>query len=92
MARKRMVTRTIKTTNAVVLRVNLETQETVKEMVTVSGVFKDNKNLLKQISKKDPENIKTVSVLSTEITDKLYGMTEEKFVEMAEELPKHVAY
>lgn len=89
MARKRMVTRTIKTTNAVVLRVNLDTQETIKEHVVVSGVFKDNKNLLKQISKHDTEAIKTVSVLSTEVTDKLYGMTEEKFLAEAEELPKY---
>lgn len=92
MARKRMVTRTLKITNAVVLRVNLQTQETIKEHVTVSGIFKDNKNLLKAICKMDDENLKTVSIISTEVVNKLYGMTEEHFLEEAQEIPKYVTY
>lgn len=89
MARKRMVTRTIKVTTAEVLKVNLETQETMKDYISISGKFKDNKNLLKMIAKNDTDTIKTVSVLNTVVSDKLYGMPEEKFVELADELPKY---
>ena len=88
MARKRMVTRTIKTTSAEVLKVNLENAETFKETVVVSGVFKDNKSLLKVISKNDPENMKTVAIINTTVSDKLYGMEEAKFLLLAEEITR----
>lgn len=88
MARKRMVTRTIKGTKADVLKVNVETAETFISTVVVSGTFKDNKSLLKAIAKNDEEDVKTVAVISHETIQKLYGMPEDKFIMLADEVTR----
>lgn len=89
MARKRMVTRTIKTAEVEVLCMDIVKAEPCKVSVTVSATFKDTADLLKQVSKVvDKENeIKAVSILSVFYHETLYGMDEQKFIEGAEILP-----
>lgn len=89
MARKRMVTRTIKTAEVEALCMDIVKAEPCKVSVTVSATFKDTADLLKQVSKVvDKENeIKAVSILSVSIKETLYGMDEQKFIEGAEILP-----
>lgn len=89
MARKRMVTRTIKTAEVEALCMDIVKAEPCKVSVTVSATFKDTADLLKQVSKVvDKENeIKAVSILSVNIKETLYGMDEQKFIEGAEILP-----
>lgn len=89
MARKRMVTRTIKTAEVEALCMDIVKSEPCKVSVTVSATFKDTTDLLKQVSKVvDKENeIKAVSILSVSIKETLYGMDEQKFIEGAEILP-----
>lgn len=89
MARKRMVTRTIKTAEVEALCMDIVKAEPCKVSVTVSATFKDTAEMLKQVAKVvDKENeIKAVSILSVSIKETLYGMDEQKFIEGAEILP-----
>lgn len=88
MARKPMVTRTIKTTKAKVMCLDTLNEELVEREVLVTRTFKDNEKLLKVV--KDiinEDNIKPVHIANTEEIEKLYGMTEQEFLEKAQELP-----
>ena len=89
MARKRMVTRTIKTAEVEALCMDIVKAEPCKVSVTVSATYKDTADLLKQVSKVvDKENeLKAVAILSVHIKETLYGMDEQKFIEGAEILP-----
>lgn len=89
MARKRMVTRTIKTAEVEALCMDITKAEPCKVSVTVSATYKDTADLLKQVSKVvDKENeLKAVAILSVDIKETLYGMDEQKFIEGAEILP-----
>ena len=89
MARKRMVTRTIKTAEVEVLCMDIVKAEPCKATVTVPATYKDNADLLKQVAKvidKDNE-LKAVSIVKATVTETLYGMDEQKFIEGAEILP-----
>lgn len=88
MARVRKVTRTISSTKAVVMCVDTQTAVVENREVTIAGVYSDDKKLMKAVSKVvETETTKPVSIISTEIIETLYGMDEQKFMEMAEVLP-----
>lgn len=87
MARARKVTRTIASTKVVVMCVNTETAVVENYEVTIAGVYSDDKKLMKAVTKVvETETLKPVSVVSTEVIETLYGMDEQKFIEMAEVL------
>lgn len=89
MARARKVTRTIASTKVVVMCVNTETAVVENYEVTIAGVYSDDKKLMKAVTKVvETETLKPVSVVSTEVIETLYGMDEQKFIEMAEVLPQ----
>ena len=48
--REKMVTRSMKVTNAQALLVNLETQETVTQTIAMPNVYKDDKALMKALA------------------------------------------
>lgn len=88
MARSRKVTRTISSTKAVIMCVDTQTAVVENYEVTIAGVYSDDKKLMKAVTKElETETLKPVSVVSTEVIDTLYGMDEQKFIEMAEVLP-----
>lgn len=88
MARARKVTRTFASTKVVVMCVNTETAVVENYEVTIAGVYSDDKKLMKAVTKVvETETLKPVSVVSTEVIETLYGMDEQKFIEMAEVLP-----
>lgn len=88
MARVPMVTRTIVATKVNVLCLNIETSEPFNKDVTLSGTFKDSKSLMKAVEKVvNSDTEKAVHVVATEEVETLYGMTEQKFIELAEVLP-----
>lgn len=88
MARARKVTRTIASTKVVVMCVNTETAVVENYETTIAGVYSDDKKLMKAVTKVvETETLKPVSVVSTEVIETLYGMDEQKFIEMAEVLP-----
>lgn len=86
----RMVTRTIITTKATALCLNLETAEPYNETIILSGTFKSKKDVLKAFSKTyDEEDVKkAVSIVDYTEEETLYGMTEQDFLQYAKELPK----
>ena len=88
MARQPMVTRTIQKTVVEAFCLNTITGETTKEQFTLARTYKDEKAVLKQLKKvADTNEKKVVHVISYEAKETLYGMTEQKFIDMAEELP-----
>lgn len=88
MARKVIVSRTIKATKCSVLCVDTDTQETETKEVIVARTWNDPDKLLKKVKALvDTDTYKAVQVIGTEIIEKRYGMSEEKFIENSEELP-----
>lgn len=88
MARSRKVTRTISSTKVVVMCVDTQTAVVESYEVTIAGVYSDDKKLMKAVTKEvETETLKPVSVVSTEVIETLYGMDEQKFMEMAKVLP-----
>ena len=89
MARVRMVTRTINATVCTVLCMNEQTKETIVETVKIGGIYKDDKSLMKAVSKAyDVEGEKkALYVTATENEEVLYGMPESEFLKVAKVLP-----
>lgn len=88
MARVPQVTRTIQTTVCNVLCLNLNTKEPFEKTVKLPRTYKDEKHMMKKIEAivNSPE-VKAVHVISSEIEETLYGMSEQKFIETADILP-----
>lgn len=88
MARVRKVKRTISSTKVIVMCVDTETAKVNNYEVEIAGVYPDEKKLMKAVTKVvETETLKPVTVVSTEVIETLYGMDEQKFMEMAEVLP-----
>lgn len=88
MARARKVTRTIPSTKVVVMCVDTETAKVDNYEVELIGAYYDEKKIMKAVTKDvGTATLKPVSVVSAEVIELLYGMDEQKFIEMAEVLP-----
>lgn len=90
--REPMVTRTIQTTKAVVMVVNTEQGETSTKEVIVPRTYNTDKALLKKVSPiiESEENMKAVHIISTEVIETLYGMTEQDFIKKAKVMPPRI--
>lgn len=92
MARKRKVTRTIKTTEVFALLINKNDLEPYNETIVIPTVFKDDKKLEKAVKESlTDENVKLIDIVNVNIVTKLYGMDEDKFIAEAEILPDRIA-
>ena len=88
MAREPMVTRTIKSTKANVLLMNSATKTLEEKEVIVPRTYEKEDKLVKAITTAlHDENLKVCAVLSTEVVETLYGMTEFDFIAYAKVLP-----
>lgn len=88
MPRIPQVTRTIQTTKAVVLCLDINGEKPFNKEVVLPRTYKDEKHLLKEIKKLiETDELKAVHVVSTEVQETLYGMSEQKFIENADILP-----
>ena len=86
--RKPMVTRTIQTTEATVLCIDITNSEPFNKTVTLPRTYKDEKSLMKKVASViDNDTVKAVHVVATEIHETLYGMPEDDFIAAAEILP-----
>ena len=85
MARKRMVTRTITSTKAKATVYNIEKDEIQTIEYKLSGELSAD-DALKAITKEHTE-VRPLKVTEVTVQDELYGMPEEKFLELAEILP-----
>lgn len=82
-----MVTRTIKTTKAIVLCLDIESAEPCNKSVVVPRTYKDDETLLKKVKEViETETLKPVNIVGKEEFETLYGMTEQEFVEHAKVL------
>ena len=89
MARKPMVTRTIKTTKVNVLCLNIETSEPFNKVVTLPRTYENEKKLFKATQNAiDNETQKAVHIVDQEEVETLYGMTEQDFIDNAHVLDK----
>lgn len=92
MARTPMVTRTIQTTKANVLCLNIVEGEPFNKVVTLPRTYKDENAMLKVISKMvDNDEAKAVHVVDSYVEETLYGMTEQRFIELAQIMPPRKA-
>lgn len=88
MARVPMVTRTVTSTKATVLVVDITTGTTFDKEVEVARTYKDSDKLLKVIkSSFETATEKIVAIKSSEEMETLYGISEQMFIEIAEKLP-----
>jgi hypothetical protein len=88
MARAPMVTRTITTTECVVLCLEVAKAEPFNKAVTLPRTYTDDKKLLEKVREiVDTNEVKAVHIVSKKEVETLYGMTEQKFIENAKVLP-----
>lgn len=93
MARVPQVTRTIQTTKAAVMCLDIEKGEPFNQEVTLPRVYKDDKAILKQVEKVvNSDTVKAVHIVDSKVEETLYGMTEQRFIELAEVLPPRKEY
>lgn len=82
MARKPMVTRTITTTKANVLCMDIQSAEPFNKVITLPRSYKDDKILMKRAREVvETDSIKVVHIVDKEEVETLYGMTEQEFIE-----------
>lgn len=88
MPRIPQVTRTLKTTRATVMCIDLTTQETFTQDVVLIRSYKDERQILKQASKQlNSDTVRAVYVVKYHVEETLYGMTEQEFIKVAKVLP-----
>lgn len=85
MKKQKMITRTIVTTNAEIMCFNLDTNEVITLNESYIGDLSDN-DIEKQFTVDYNNSAKFLKLLSAEKTSKLYGITEEDFLQYAVEL------
>ena len=85
MARKRMVTRTIKFTTAKATVYDIASNEIKAVEYKLPGELSTD-DAIKVITKEHKE-VRPLKVNEVTVHEELYGMTEEKFIELAEIIP-----
>ena len=92
MAREPMVTRTITTTKATVMCLDVISGEPFNEVYPLPRTYKDKEKLLKQVKKMyETDTVKPVHIVDVEEVETLYGMTEAEFIANAKILPPRTA-
>lgn len=85
MARKRMVTRTIKFTTAKATVYDIASNEIKTVEYKLSGEISADVAL--EVITKEHTDVRPLKVTEVKVQEELYGMSEEKFIELAEILP-----
>ena len=89
MAKTRMVTRTITRTEVDALCANKQTEKVETVTLSVTGVYKDDRALVKAVVRALPDTCVVLSVKSVTVSEKLYGMSEDDFIRNAVEIDKN---
>ena len=93
MARVPQVTRTIQTTKVNVLCLDIQAGEPFNKEVILPRTYKDEKQMMKRVEDLvNTDTVKAVYIVHTEVEETLYGMTEQRFIELAEVLPPRKEY
>ena len=92
MARKPMITRTIKTTVATVLGMDITTAEPENRTVTLARTYPTMDKLLAAAKEAaETDTFKVVHIVHSEIKEQLYGMPEQMFLELATPIERTAA-
>lgn len=84
MARKRIVSRTIKATQITCRVINTQTEEIDNAVFILSTVWKDPEKALKKIKKEhETEEEKIISIVDMEIIEEKRYMSEEDFIRLS---------
>lgn len=92
MAKESMITRTIKTTTADILCLDVDSGEACNRSFVLPRVPKKEKEILAfaaEILAVDEPSVHPVHVVNTEVNEKLYGMPESTFLKYAEEIHRN---
>ena len=93
MARAPQVTRTIQTTHANVLCMDIENREPCNKDVILPRTYKDENAILKAVKKViESETIKPVQIVAYNVQETLYGMSEQDFIANASIMPPRKVY
>lgn len=88
MARVPQITRTMRTTKAKILCLDLIDKQPIVKDVVLPRTFKDEKALMKAVKALyETDVFKCVNCESQEVVETLYGMSEQKFIDNADILP-----
>lgn len=88
MARERMITRTVFTTNYNVMVVNMENKSVENISISIpSGDTMTDKTREKAIKAMIPEGKTFVTITGETTSETLYGMSEQEFIRLARVLP-----
>lgn len=88
MARKPMVTRTMKSTKVTAIMANTETETLSKRDFILPRTYDTDKELMKALAPiANTDTEVAIKVVATEVQEQLYGMDEAKFISLAEPLP-----
>ena len=87
MARKRMVTRTVMQTTAMVMTLNIVTAEVQIIPYDIGGQYNDEELLKKLQNLFQTDTLKLVHIESQTCKELLLGMDEEEFIRLAKVLP-----
>ena len=89
MAKTRMVTRTITRTEVKALCANKQTEQIETVTISVTGAYKDDRALAKEVLKGLPDTYAFIVIKSVTVSEKLYGMSEDDFIRNAVEIGKN---
>lgn len=93
MARAPQVTRTIQTTQCNVLCMDIVNREPCNKTVVLPRTYKDENAMLKAVKKAiETADLKAVQIVSYEVQETLYGMSEQDFITHAQILPPRKDY
>lgn len=89
MAKTKYLTRTMKSTRASILCMDIETAEPLNKTVVLAGTFKTEAQILKEAKKLiEDDRIKAVSVSAVQTESGVYRMPEATFLSLAEKVEK----
>lgn len=93
MARIRMITRTVNVTYCEVMALTISTASVSTDTLEITGTFDAKEDALKAIKKQyETADYKPTAIISMAVSEILYGMPEDKFIELAEILPPRKVY
>ena len=84
MARKRVVSRTIKTFIYTIMAVNKETAEVFSDNFTITGAPISNETKLEKLYNESNPSNKFIVLTATNTEEKVYSMSEEDFIMYAD--------
>lgn len=88
MPRVPQITRTIQTTIATVMCLDIEKEEPFYREVILPRTYRDEKSMLKQAEKIiNSDTVKVVHIVDFKVEQIRYGMTEQEFIKVAKVIP-----